>query len=307
MQIVKRMGAIVLAVTLFGCSSVADKVSVNSPISDFYTGKTSEFLKGIEKGDYPESIEYVRDYDSKKKYSFTDKEQIQDISDALVQIVVEDQDSDLDYNNEDKLILVDSKGNEYSFRFRDHELYFEGDYYNLDKDDDLWDLLDQEAGGGSSTGSSSDKNDYVNLTASEMGLTYDMPKEWTSMTEQDGSVTLAVKQNETTFWFPAIQIFEIYNYENADQFFEVTINYFREKYPDGFEVLEEKTEVNGLNYPTSYISIRYDDGAGFLVRNSYVVNLDGRFFAVESMEDEKATKEVVEITQHVINSLKLIN
>lgn len=312
MHIMKKLGAFVLAVTLFGCSSVADKVSGSSSITDFYSGKTRDFLLDIEKGIYPESIEYTRDHESKKKYSITDENQIEDISDALVQIVVNEQDNISDYDDEDKLVFVDSKGNEFSFRFRDNDLYYEGDYYELDKDDDLWDLLDEAAGDKTSNNSSNNNltskdSDYVNEVSKEVGLSYDMPKEWTSMIEEDGTVTLAIKQNETTFWFPAIQIFEIYNYASADDFFNVTYNYFQEKYPDGFELVEDTTELKGLNYPVSYIAIRYNDGAGFLVRCSYVVEIDGRYFAVESMEDDKATEEVAQITQHVIDSLKLVD
>ncbi len=304
MHIIKKIGAIVLAVMLFGCSSGADKVSGNLSLSDFYTDKTGDFLKEVEKGNYPESIEYTRDYESKKKYAIRDEDRIQDISDALVQIIVLEQDEKSDNSSEDKLVLIDSNGNEFSFRFRNHELYYKGDYYELDKDDDLWDLLDKEAGVTSSGNSTSDDGDYVNEVVPETGLSYDMPKDWTSMIEEDGSVTLAVKQNETTFWFPAIQIFEIYNYETPDDFFDVTYQYFKEKYPSGFEIVEDTTEITGLNYPVSYIALRYDDGNGFLVRRSYVVNINGRFFAVESMEDDKATEEVAEISRHVINSLK---
>lgn len=311
MHIIKRIGTIVLAVTLFGCSSAVDKVSGNSSITDFYSGKTRDFLEEIEKGNYPESIEYTRNYESKQKYTITDDSEVEDISDALVKIIVEDQDSSSDYNNEDKLVFVDSKGNEFSFRFRDHELYYDGDYYELNRDDDLWDLLDETAGATSSSGGSSSNtvtskdSDYVNEVVPASGLSYDKPKNWDSLPQDDGGVLLASKIDATNFWYPGIHIFEIYDYEYPEQFFEVTRQYFQDLYPDGFEIVENTTELTGLNYPTSYIALRYDDGEGFLVRCSYVVDIGGRFFAVESMEDNKATKEIAEITKHVINSLKL--
>ena len=306
MKIIKKLGAVLLAITLTTGGSIALAAQKETAITDFHSGKTEEFLENIEKGNYPESIEYTRNYESKKKYSITDEQEIKAISDALVQIEVGDIEDDVDDMNEDKLVCVDEKGNEFSFRFRDHKLYYESEYYSLDGDDDLWELLDKQASGSTSSTTPKKDDKYISQTAEELGLTYDMPKDWTVMTEEDGSVTLAVDQNETTFWFPAIQIFEILNYSSADEFFEVTEEFFKEKYPDKFKVIQESKEETGFNYPVSSFGMRYDDGAGLLVRYSYVVQIGDRWYAVESMEDQKSTKEVEDIMEHVINSLKPI-